>query len=80
MRKDSRAPGVSLLGLSHENPSDYNTLLFLVYERLDSESPNKSPSMAKSLPWREPEPAKTEDQESRHKKTSSQASVPKGLA
>jgi hypothetical protein len=39
MRKDSRAPRVSLLGLSHENPGNWNTLLFLVYERLDSESP-----------------------------------------
>jgi hypothetical protein len=57
-----------------------DTLLFLVYERLDSESPNRSPSMAKCLPWCEPEPAKPGDRESRHKKTSSQASVPKGLA
>jgi hypothetical protein len=57
-----------------------DTLLFLVYERLDSESPNRSPSMAKRLPWREPKPAKPRDRESRHKKTSSQASVPNGLA
>jgi hypothetical protein len=51
-----------------------------VYERLDSESPNRSPSMAKRVPWCKLEPAKPGDRESRQKKTSSQASVPEGLA
>jgi hypothetical protein len=50
--------------------------LFLVYERLDSESPNRSPSMVKRLPRCKPEPVKLGDRESRQKKTSSQAAVP----
>jgi hypothetical protein len=57
-----------------------DTLLFLVYERLDFESPNRSPSMAKRLPQCKPESAKPGDRESRRKKTSSQAAVPGDLA
>jgi hypothetical protein len=57
------------------------TLFYFWYTKgLIPNPPNKSPSMAKHLPWRKPEPGKLGDRESRHKETSSQASVPKGLA
>jgi hypothetical protein len=53
---DSRTPGVSPLGLSHRNSGNENTLLFLVYERLDSESPQQTSGGFKDLlkekcPW-----------------------------
>jgi hypothetical protein len=63
------APGVSLLGLSHNDLGVKDTLLFLVYERLDSEPPQQeaTPEVTKE----EPIPEKLEEEHIKSRTTPS---------
>jgi hypothetical protein len=68
-------------GFFAQEPGQQKTLFYFWYTKgLILNPPNRSPSMAKRLPWRKPAAAKPGDRESRRKKTSSKASVLKGLA